>query len=159
MLIMADVVWTEELKTRLRELHADEDLLFGAIAAQLSQEFGVTLTRNACIGKAGRMRLVRRHPRPPQTRRRAITLGMPPETVPRVLPRWRVCEPPAPPAGERLTLLQLTDNTCRWPYGDRVPYLFCGAATAGKTYCAYHTGVACGHRIDARPSRRPETVR
>jgi hypothetical protein len=96
--------------------------------------------------------------RPPKVfrgdkRKRAVTLvaeapaAVAPEPVPCVLPRWKVMEVPRPAPGTRITLFQLTENTCRWPHGDRTPYLFCGAPTAGKTYCAYHTGISCGQQL------------
>jgi len=44
-----------------------------------------------------------------------------------------------------LTLLQLTENTCKWPMGDPLAedFCFCGADSAeGTPYCAHHSKVA-----------------
>ncbi len=152
-----DMDWSKDRMARLRALHRNDRLSFDAIAEVLSEEFKVTLTKNACIGKARRMGLPERTTKRKRKvfrgdkRRRQITLVAPApietEVVPCVLPRWRVMQDEAPAERGKLTLLQLTDNTCRWPHGDRVPYLFCGAPTAGKTYCAYHTGISCGHMM------------
>jgi len=157
---VGEIDWTETRMARLRALHAlsaDERLSFDAIAAQLTQEFGMTVSKNACIGKARRMKLVRRAygPIPQRKRKRATAAPAPtpapayiaPEAVPCVRPRWKAMEVPRPAPGGRITLFQLNGNTCRWPHGDRTPYLFCGATTAGKTYCAYHTGISCGRLL------------
>ena len=154
-----DMDWSNDRMARLRALHRNDKLSFDMIAEVLSEEFKVELTKNACIGKARRMGLPERTTKRKRKvfrgdkRRRQITLvtstpaPIETEVVPCVLPRWRVMQDEAPAERGKLTLLQLTDNTCRWPHGDRVPYLFCGAPTAGKTYCAYHTGISCGHMM------------
>jgi len=143
-----EIIWDEYRMARLRALHADDKLSFDVIAEELSVEFRTEVSKNACIGKARRMGLPQRRRKsiPRATRKRALELR-PPEAVPCVLPRWKVMEVPRPAPGERITLFQLTDNKCHWPHGDRVPYLFCGAPTAGKTYCAYHTGISCGQQL------------
>ena len=142
-----EVTWTEYQMARLRALHADDKLSFDVIAEELSVEFRMEVSKNACIGKARRMGLPQRRRKsiPRATRKRALELH-PPETAPCVLPRWKVIDAPPAPGGH-ITLLQLDGNTCRWPHGDRTPYLFCGAPTAGKTYCAYHTGISCGQQL------------
>jgi hypothetical protein len=154
-----DMDWSKDRMARLRALHRNDKLSFDAIAAMLSEEFGVALTKNSCIGKARRMGLPERKNRHRRKvfrgdkRRRQITLVAPapayvePEVVPCVLPRWKVIADEAPAERGKLTLMQLDGNKCHWPSGDRVPYLFCGAPTAGKTYCAYHTGISCGHMM------------
>ena len=146
-----EIIWDAYRVARLRALHAKKHLSFDAIAAQLSAEWGMKVSKNSCIGKARRMGLPKRPSRPPRgdKRKRPVTLvSVAPEPVPCVLPRWKVMDAPVRPAeGKRITLLQLNGNTCRWPHGDRTPYLFCGAPTAGKTYCAYHTGISCGRMV------------
>jgi len=49
------------------------------------------------------------------------------------------------PISRRLTLLQLTENTCKWPIGDPLGagFHFCGAKTCeGSPYCSYHSKIA-----------------
>lgn len=81
--------------------------------------------------------------------------------------------PPQPSAGEispealasvreiekkarRLTLMELTERTCKWPIGDPATddFWFCGLpAQAGKPYCDAHVGVAF-QPMSARRDRR-----
>lgn len=52
-----------------------------------------------------------------------------------------------PPPGE-LTLIELTEETCRWPQGEYAPFVFCGAKRKTEsTYCPWHC------RIAYQPSR------
>jgi GcrA cell cycle regulator len=49
------------------------------------------------------------------------------------------------PMNQRLTLLELTDATCKWPIGDPQDpgFFFCGGrALASLPYCRHHTQVA-----------------
>ncbi|RCL02918.1 MAG: GcrA cell cycle regulator [Candidatus Tokpelaia sp. JSC161] len=44
-----------------------------------------------------------------------------------------------------ITLLQLTESSCRWPLGDPLneDFHFCGAASEeGSPYCSYHSSIA-----------------
>lgn len=53
--------------------------------------------------------------------------------------------PPSPPETRKLTLVELTETTCRWPIGDpRSPdFHFCGAdALPTKPYCPFHEKLA-----------------
>ena len=46
---------------------------------------------------------------------------------------------------KKLTLMQLTERTCKWPFGDPATeeFWFCGLQTApGKPYCDAHVAVA-----------------
>lgn len=56
----------------------------------------------------------------------------------------------------RLTLMELTERTCKWPIGDPATedFWFCGLpSTAGKPYCEAHVGVAF-QPMSARRDRR-----
>ncbi len=49
------------------------------------------------------------------------------------------------PVGERVTILMLSDKTCRWPIGDpgSEEFCFCGKAPKdGAPYCAGHAALA-----------------
>jgi len=49
------------------------------------------------------------------------------------------------PISRRLSLLQLTEHTCKWPIGDPLGagFHFCGAKTCeGGPYCSYHSKIA-----------------
>jgi len=146
--------WTHERLELLKELWADGDTA-RAIATQLGPEF----TRNAVIGKAHRMRLEPRkiiedHPQqcepdqpapvptPREPRRPSIRL--------RLLLRTE-----RPPGGP-LTVLDLTDKTCRWPIGDVgvEGFHFCGAGPEDESpYCAPHRRTAYQSTMIMRRSR------
>jgi GcrA cell cycle regulator len=63
------------------------------------------------------------------------------------------------PIGQRRTILELTEETCRWPIGDpgSSDFFFCGGQSlTGLPYCAYHSRVAyqpANVRRDRRPAR------
>jgi GcrA cell cycle regulator len=62
------------------------------------------------------------------------------------------------PIGQRRTLLELTELTCRWPVGDpgSGDFFFCGGQTVtGLPYCAYHSRLAYQPAADRRRDRRP----
>ncbi len=47
------------------------------------------------------------------------------------------------PKSLRLSLFELSGSTCRWPQGDRPPFLYCGhLVDSASRYCPYHTGRA-----------------
>lgn len=57
---------------------------------------------------------------------------------------------------KRLTLMELTERTCKWPIGDPATdnFWFCGLpAQQGKPYCEAHVGVAF-QPMSARRDRR-----
>jgi GcrA cell cycle regulator len=57
---------------------------------------------------------------------------------------------------KRLSLMELTERTCKWPIGDPATedFWFCGLPTvAGKPYCEAHVGVAF-QPMSARRDRR-----
>jgi GcrA cell cycle regulator len=82
--------------------------------------------------------------------------------------------PPQPSAGEispealatvrevekkarKITLMELTERTCKWPIGDPATpnFWFCGLPTqAGKPYCEAHVGVAFQPMSSRRDRRR-----
>ena len=60
-------------------------------------------------------------------------------------PVHRPIEDVVVPIPKRLPLLELSEHTCKWPYGDPLSgeFYFCGHATEEKSpYCAYHGKLA-----------------
>ena len=58
---------------------------------------------------------------------------------------------------KKLTLMELTERTCKWPVGDPATedFWFCGLpAQSGKPYCAAHVGVAFQPMSAGRDRRR-----
>jgi len=121
------VVWTPEIDSAL--LQAREDgLTFPRICDLLTAQFNLPFTRNGCIGRAHRLR------------------GLPSRKVIR-MPNIAAIEAPiapleaAPPPSRDggLTILQLREGDCRWPEGERAPYIFCGqVCEIGKSFCPEH---------------------
>ncbi len=57
---------------------------------------------------------------------------------------------------KRLTLMQLTERTCKWPIGDPATdeFWFCGhSAVAGKPYCEAHVELAFQAPVSRRERR------
>lgn len=119
---------------------------------------------------------------PPKAKAAAAKKADAPEEppVPRVVPHTRKAIipagqplPPQPSANEispealakvseiekkakRLTLMELTERTCKWPVGDPATedFWFCGLPVkTGKPYCEAHVGVAF-QPMSARRDRR-----
>ncbi len=60
-------------------------------------------------------------------------------------------------SARRLSLMELTEKTCKWPVGDPATdnFWFCGlAAQPGKPYCEAHVGVAFQPMSSRRDRRR-----
>ena len=130
-----DSPWTAERDAVLAKLWA-EGYSASQIAAQISD---VVVSRMAVIGRVHRLKLPARKAREPARRKpykRRMSVPKPPAPPPRP-------QPPPPPPGapkmRRLTLVELGPTDCRWPIGDGISVLFCGAdAAEGQVYCSYH---------------------
>jgi len=168
-----DGCWTDETVAQLKKL-ALENLSARDIAARL----GAGHTRGAVLGKLFRLRAqgfacpaqgVRQPPpsNPDRPKRRPkqepVTLapsaslsGVPPARRGRDNSKAPVhAAPAARPApepvanGARISLLQLTSQTCKWPLGDpqHKDFGFCGQRPrANSPYCEYHARAACQPR-------------
>jgi GcrA cell cycle regulator len=147
--------WTPDRIEMLRALHT-EGLPFSQIAAAL----GGGVTRNAVIGKAGRLKLAGRigihiarasvesipRPRRAVVRRLArmkqrpeATLNDSPPMEPEAVP-----ELPADTSPDACTMMDLRAASCRWPLGDAAgaETMFCGTEVARGSYCRRHGGMA-----------------
>lgn len=63
--------------------------------------------------------------------------------------------------GGRVTILQISDKTCKWPIGDPgdEEFCFCGHKPRDAApYCEYHARLAYQPLQDRRPPRRPPGV-
>jgi hypothetical protein len=110
-------IWTVKMLKFFSDLCEDETRTFRSIMKAMNAEFGTNLSRNACIGKARRLKA-------------------PPRAV--------VNNPVPRPEG--LPLDKLRSRSCRWPLGptmQRPPYFYCGKLTMlGCPYCREHTKAA-----------------
>lgn len=162
--------WTDERVEMLKKLWAE-----GLSASQIAGKLG-NVTRNAVIGKvhrlglSGRMKTARttparprRQPRQPSAPRRPTVVGntaLKPQVdavaEPTPRPRTAVIEELVIPPSERLTILQLTESTCKWPIGDpgESEFHFCGRSSdPAKPYCEHHAGVAYQPASDRRKKK------
>jgi len=161
--------WTDERVELLKKLWSD-----GLSASQIAAELG-GITRNAVIGKVHRLGLSGRAksassaaPRPRKARSPTHMLRIARSSIRgnTALAHAYEIEEAEPelidniiPIGQRRNLLELTEQTCRWPVGDpgSGDFFFCGGnAVVGLPYCAYHARVAYqppAARRDKRPAR------
>jgi GcrA cell cycle regulator len=163
------MTWTDERVETLKKLWTD-----GLSASRIAAELG-GITRNAVIGKVHRLGLAGRAkapvagtPRPRKTRGAAqlVRVMRPSTRGNTALAQAYEIEVEAEPfidnvipLGQRRSLLELTEETCRWPIGDpgTAEFFFCGGqAVTSLPYCAYHSRIAyqpANMRRDRRPFR------
>ena len=161
--------WTDERVELLKKLWSD-----GLSASQIAAELG-GITRNAVIGKVHRLGLSGRaksasstaaRPRKARASSQLLRLARASIRGNTALAHAYEFETEATPElieniipiGQRRTLLELTEQTCRWPIGDpgSSDFFFCGGnPIAGLPYCAYHSRVAYQPASDRRRDRRP----
>ena len=166
--------WTEERVERLKKLWND-----GLSASQIAAELAGGVTRNAVIGKVHRLGLsgrattsrvtTSRPRRQRQPSHPGRTPALPTAGATALKPQAFTRPTPAPepepeplrlvdmPEGGRITILMLSDKTCRWPIGDpgTEEFCFCGhAPKSGMPYCDYHARVAYQPLQDRRRDRR-----
>jgi GcrA cell cycle regulator len=110
--------WTPDRIEQLRG-HVAAGFSYGRIAQLFN------LSRGSVIAKANRLRLVRG---------RAIVTARKPPKPAKLEPQ---VEPVPDSRTGQYTLVELNERQCRWPYGDKTPYTFCGdKAVDGLPYCA-----------------------
>jgi GcrA cell cycle regulator len=129
----AAIIWTDERVDELRVRWAAGDA-----ASAIARDLGTT--RNAVIGKAGRLKLSAKSA-PKSVARQPV-----PITAPSSPPS---ADPLARPSRRKriYRLVDLTNYTCRWPLwnSDAEPRIFCGLSASlenGRPYCAKHTRMA-----------------
>jgi GcrA cell cycle regulator len=158
--------WTDERVELLKKLWQE-----GLSASQIAGQLG-GVTRNAVIGKVHRLGLSGRAKTPssasPRPRKPRAANGYRPRPQYRgnaaLLLDYEVegeldLDPLANvvPMGPRVSILELTDATCRWPMGDPGTAEFCYCGSQTKTslpYCPYHARVAYQPLAERRRERR-----
>jgi GcrA cell cycle regulator len=157
--------WTDERVELLKKLWAD-----GLSASQIAAELG-GVTRNAVIGKVHRLGLSGRAkspstavPRQRKVRTATLRPRMRFNGNTALMPSYEAeyeadLDPIANvvPMGPRVSITQLSEATCRWPFGDPTAedFAYCGSVTkSGTPYCPYHARVAYQPLADRRRERR-----
>src|SRR5580765_1624401 len=134
---------TPGLTARLKELHAAPQLYSNTeIARMLSREFEIAITRNSVIGKCARLGLSYRlgarkggGSRPGRERPRPAVIIGPPLPPPTPVRRIR--------SSGSVTLIELRDGDCHWPFGDGPSCTFCGEiCLPDRPYCPEHFRMA-----------------
>lgn len=116
------MVWTDEKIKNLKKLW-----LKGATTAEIAKKLG--LSKNSVIGKVHRLNLETR----PSPIKKKVSVS----------PAKKLKQPAK--KQERIGIMELKLNTCRWPIGDPTDedFHFCGKNTVmGKPYCAEHCKMA-----------------
>jgi GcrA cell cycle regulator len=160
--------WPEDHSNKLAAFVISGEKSYAQIAAAINAEFGTTYSRNAAIGRAGRMGLtnpflvkaVKKEPR--LAKRTRIVRSNSNSTALRLI---HVNEPTTPGAlrcveveSRRLTLLELEPNDCRYPdSGDGPAHTFCAQVKMdGSSYCIGHFALTKGksYQISAAEHER-----
>ena len=166
------MTWTDERVELLKKLWAD-----GLSASRIAAELG-GVSRNSVIGKVHRLGLSGRaksvsasvpRQRKPRTHQHMMRLARPGVRGNTALAPMQVIETdhePEPqiveniiPMGQRCSILQLSESTCRWPIGDpsSADFFFCGGkSNEGLPYCSYHSRIAYQPVSERRRDKRPE---
>jgi GcrA cell cycle regulator len=130
---MTKQTWTDERITMLKQMWGA-----GKTAAEIATHIGGAITRNAVIGKAHRLGLSGRIS-PITTKKIEKTHHVPPTAAAMIV------EPVYEKSASSVSMLQLTEKTCRWPLGDpkKAGFHFCGARPVpGVPYCGHHATLA-----------------
>jgi GcrA cell cycle regulator len=146
--------WTTE-RLELLKIRFDAGLSCRQIAADIG------VSRNAVIGKLSRLNLTREKSADERRpRRKSLAKGARLKTTPRLqyqMLHVAFAEPPPPADDEpindkhRCSLLELSEERCRWPISTpgAEDFCFCGnAPVEGLPYCPGHT------RLAYRPASR-----
>lgn len=140
------VVWSDEMDTELKSV-LEAGRSYSEAAVLLNAKFGTSFSRYACLGRSHRKGLakdVKRDPKPNPTPRQR----KPRSSSPVIREKKFRAEPFAPqvieaPPSLGLSLIDLPDTACRYPYGEG-PYTYCGHETmfvstdTRSSYCEAH---------------------
>ena len=146
--------WSDERVEKFKQLYA-EGLSHSVIAERLGG-----ITRNGSIGKANRLGLpTRKHlangshsagrpRRPRHNHGKSFQFGFARKPkAPRqraMAERASVSSSADAPLSLNITLENLEPHHCRFPYGNRAPFQFCGhEPREGSSYCEHHA-LICG---------------
>lgn len=139
-------IWSEEIIATAREAF-DRGCSFSLIAREIAERHGVVFSRNAVVGKTGRLgwtRVLKKQPARP-ARRATKEKTKAPVVARKKNPAFDAL-PFIPRAAEatplHLKLLDLKSTSCRWPYGD-TDFTFCGCEIApDSSYCPAHKALS-----------------
>ncbi len=142
---MTSLPWPSERDAVLIALRSS-GLSFAQITREIGARFNITLSRDACVGRARRLglcgrgrsgaapcRAVRARPK-----RRPVGYGDPSRAAPASAAAREVALRCAEVVPRHLSLADLAPDDCRFPYGEDA-ITFCGhRQTKGSSYCLAH---------------------
>jgi GcrA cell cycle regulator len=130
--------WTAPHDAALRA-HFAGRMSFSRIAAAINGEFHTGYSRNAVVGRAKRIGL-RGEPKPVRVKPRPVPKPVhTPAPAPVTLSAAAIALRCAEIAPRHIALTDLAPADCRYPYGEAVPFTFCGhPKLADSSYCAPH---------------------
>lgn len=142
--------WNDDEVATLKQLWEH-----GISLSEIGEKLGCS--RSAVIGKANRLGFPKRGKRyaakpaaakvRKPTKRKLMEKAFNSEP----LPELKI----APIVPLNIALFDLTKRQCRYPYGDRAPYLFCGHPVQEESsYCPDHHRI-CWHRHERKPETKP----
>lgn len=161
--------WTDTRVATLREMWGA-----GQAASAIVIAFGGVLSRSAVLGKVARLKLQRKASgaerasaplmravsasraeskfNPPHDRAAALK-SRPSVERPLPMPKPEPGPVEEPAVGEGIQNHELTNSTCRWPFGHpgSERFFFCGAVGADllsrRPYCEFHARKSVGHPV------------
>lgn len=141
------VTWTDEMVASLTERWESGDFA-SDVALAMSEEFQHRFSRNMILGKAHRLKLrTPNKPSKPKAKKKPVQRkkiiprrpllvsaipDMPIEPVRKDV--WAACE-------DSISILSVTDKTCRWPLAES-NFVFCGHDVERGRYCSHHASIA-----------------
>jgi hypothetical protein len=131
-------MWTTEMDELLKQWLAEGVGSYSAVAGELNQRYGLSLTRSAVGGRAWRLGIKTKPPQPRPVVRRFRQAPEPkPETPDPVMSPVLVPEQePEPQFTGSVSFMQLRRRHCRYPVGEM---RYCGKERAGNaSYCDEH---------------------
>ena len=138
------MIWGDKAIARLTELVAT-GVSYTTIGMKMH------ITKNAAIGKARRLKLAKfPSPSTPYQYKKSVFKPKPPKPRPAPKPRALLPKevPPKPPKSvpvpdmRLVSMMQLTDEHCRYPIDINGEMLFCGRLQDGKPpYCEQHSNI------------------
>jgi len=170
--------WTDDRVELLKELHREGCYSRADLASEINKLTGSNFTRGAVIGKIDRLfgalrpvkteeekalatkaRMERdaqrkRERRSEEREYRGVVMRPAPKAGGREKPAPFIAQLPADVAPLHICLMDLTDETCRWPYhsdGDITTYCGC-YPKQNSSYCHAHHAVAYQKRSSAELS-------
>lgn len=141
--------WTPEQDEILIELNR-KGMSCREIAEQMNTMFDRTFTREAVLGRKHRLgpekcpKMVKPDRQVLQGKINAQkATSKPSNATGRTIP-IRAQESKIPPLIGPSCITDLVSGECRWPYGKKAPFGWCGRQTAGGAFCQAHAKEATG---------------